>query len=122
VTVKLVALVAVPPGVVTRTRPLVAPCGTENAICVGDFTLNAARVPLSETAVAPEKPDPFSVMVVPTGPLVGVKELIVGAAGAVTTVKLVVLVAVPAGVVMLMGPLPAVAGTVAVIWLALLTV
>jgi hypothetical protein len=68
----------------------------------------AAFTPLNVTAVAPVKLVPLIVTVVPAPPLVGVKPVIVG-----TTLKLVALVAVPAGVVTPSGPVVAVAGTVA---------
>jgi hypothetical protein len=120
VTVKLVGLVAVPLGVVTRIGPVVAPVGTATVILVaapltlkpGAFTL------LNETPVAPVKLVPLIVTDVPTGPLVGLKEVIVGAT-AIVTVKLVELVAVPSGLVIAIGPVVAPAGTVAVIFCAL---
>ena len=49
-------LVSVPVGVVTVTRPLVAPPGTVAVRNVSETTVNAAGVPLKETAVAPVKP------------------------------------------------------------------
>jgi hypothetical protein len=61
---------------------------------------------LNLTAVAAVKFLPLIVTVVPTGPLPGVKLVIVGA-----TVKLPTLVAVPPGVVTLSAPLVAPAGT-----------
>ena len=70
--------------------------------------MKVAPVPLKATAVAPVKFVPLIVTLVPTGPLVGVKLVIVGA-----TVKLPALVAVPPGVVTLSGPVVAPAGTVA---------
>jgi hypothetical protein len=63
---------------------------------------------LNVTAVAPLKFAPLIVTLAPTRPLVGVKLVIVGA-----TMKLLVLVAVPPGVVTLIGPVVASAGTVA---------
>ncbi len=57
---------------------------------------------------------PLITTVVPTGPLVGVKDEIVGAPGDVTS-KLVELVAVPPAVVTAIGPDVALLGTVAVI-------
>ena len=60
------------------------------------------------TAVVPVKFVPLIVTLVPTSPLVGVKPVIVGA-----TMKLVALVAVPAGVVTLSGPVVAPTGTIA---------
>ena len=110
-TVKLDTLVAVPPGVVTLTGPVVAPTGTVTVIRVPESTVNEAETPLNFTAVAPVKAVPAMVTTVPTGPLVGVKDEIVGAG---MTVKLEALVAVPPGVVTVMGPVVAPAGTVAV--------
>ena len=69
-----------------------------------------ALTPLNATAVAPVKFVPVIVTLVPTGPLVGAKLVIVGAG---TTVKLLALVAVPPAVVTLTGPVVAPAGTVA---------
>ncbi|MGA9162630.1 MAG: hypothetical protein WB297_17440, partial [Actinomycetota bacterium] len=120
VTVKFVELVAVPVGVVTRIGPVVAPVGTATVILVppaltvkpGAFTL------LNETAVAPVKLVPLIVTEVPTGPLVGLNEEIVGAP-VVVTMKFVELVAVPSGLVTAIGPVVAPAGTVAVIFCAL---
>jgi len=48
-TVKLLALVMLPPGVVTWTVPLVAPVGTVNVSCVADTTANGQLAPLSCT-------------------------------------------------------------------------
>src|SRR5438552_9855633 len=79
VTVKLVALVAVPPGVVTLIAPVVAPLGTVAVICVSEFTAKEAAAPLNATAVAPVKCEPLIVTPAPTGPLAGLNELIVGA-------------------------------------------
>ena len=77
-TVKLVVLVAVPPGVVTRSGPVVAPVGTVAWIAVPEVTVKLALTPLNATAVAPVKLVPLIVTFVPTGPLVGVKLVIVG--------------------------------------------
>ena len=66
-----------------------------------------AAVPLKVTAVAPVKFVPLIVTLVHAGPVVGVKLVIVGA---LRTVKLLALVAVPAGVVTLIGPVVAVGG------------
>src|SRR5438876_353704 len=118
VTAKLLELVAVPPGVVTLSGPLVAPLGTVAEIEVAELTAKLALVPLSVTAVAPVKAVPLIVTLVPTGPPGGVKLVIVGA---VVTAELLVLVAVPPGVVTLSGPLVAPLGTVAAIVVAELT-
>ena len=105
-------LVAVPPGVVTLSSPLVAPVGTVAAMAVAEVTEKVALTPLKVTAVASVKFVPLIVTMVMTGgPLVGRKLVIVG--GLAVTVKLVLLVAVPAGVVTLMGPVVAPLGTVA---------
>jgi hypothetical protein len=68
---------------------------------------------LNLTALAPVKLEPLMVTLVPAGPLVGLKPEIEGAGGTVGTVKLLPLVAVPAAVVTLIGPVVAPAGTVA---------
>src|SRR5467141_1240169 len=102
ITVKLPALLAVPSAVVTRIGPVVAPVGTVAVIAVAEFTVKLALTPLNVTAVAPVKFVPLIVTLVPTGPLVGVKLVIVG--GALTPAKLFVLVAVPPGVLTLSGP------------------
>jgi hypothetical protein len=115
VTVKFVELVAVPLGVVTRIGPVVALMGTVTVILVpvpltlkpGAFTL------LNETAVAPVKLVPLIVTDVPTGPLVGLNEVIVGPAP--VAVKFVELVAVPLDVVTRIGPEVAPVGTATVI-------
>src|SRR5437899_4177570 len=100
VTVKLLALVAVPPEVVTLRGPLVAPLGTVAEIEVAEVTVKfVALVPLKVTAEAPVQIVPLICTVVFTGPLVGEKLLIVG--GLAVTVKLLALVAVPPEVVTL---------------------
>jgi hypothetical protein len=118
-TVKFVVLVAVPSGVVTPMSPVVALGGTVAISWVAEVTLNVALTPLNVMAIAPVKFAPVIVTSVPTGPLVGVKVEMVGAA---RTVNAAALVAVPPGVVTFMVPLVAPAGTVAVIWVAEITV
>jgi hypothetical protein len=111
-TVNALALVAVPADVVTLSGPLVAPVGTVAWIVVAEVTVKlAALTPLKVTAVAPVKFVPLIVTLLPTGSLVGVKLVIVGAL-ATTTVNALVLVAVPPGVVTLSDPVVAPAGTV----------
>lgn len=78
-----------------------------------------AAVPFNVSAVAPVRFAPVMTTEVPTGPLVGAKLVMVGA---VVTVKLVEEVAAPLGVVTETFPVVAPVGTVAVIWVALLTV
>ena len=72
--------------------------------------MKPAALPLNVTAVAPVKFVPLIVTLAPTGPLVGVTLVIVGAG---ITVKLAALVAVPPDVVTLTAPVVALAGTVA---------
>src|SRR5258705_302260 len=119
VTVKLLALVAVPPEVVTLIGPVVAPPGTVAVIDVDEFTVKFALAPLKGTAVAPVKLAPAIVTLVPTGPLAGEKLVI---AGGRMTRKLPLLVAVPPAVVTVIGPVVAPLGTVAVIEVAEATV
>jgi hypothetical protein len=107
-TVKLLALVAVPPDVATDTGPVVAPAGTPAWIDVVEVTVKVAAVPLNATAVTPVKFVPLIVTLAPTNPLAGVKLAIVGG---LNTVKLLALVAVPPDVVTLNGPVVAPAGT-----------
>lgn len=111
-TPKLLVLVAVPSGVVTLIAPVVAPVGTVVVIAVSETTLKVALTPLKLTLVAPVKFAPVIVKLVPTMPLVGEKFVIVGGK---VTMKLLVLVAVPLGVVTLISPVVATLGTVAAI-------
>ena len=115
VTVNFVPLVSAPEGVVTEIFPVVAPGGTVAVIFVSELTVNVAVVPLNFTAVAPENPVPLIVTEVPTGPLFGENEVIVGPAPLVT-VNCAGLVAKPSGVTTLIRPVVAPAGTTAVIF------
>src|SRR5690349_12243275 len=74
VTVKLAALVPVPPGVVTEMGPVDAAGGTTavSFVSVPRPTMVAAA-PLNRTAVALVNPDPLIVTWVPMVPDVGVK-------------------------------------------------
>ncbi len=121
VTVKTFELTAVPPGVVTRIRPVSAPTGTVAVIFVAETTVKVADLNRKVTEVTPVKFVPLMVTTVPTGPLVGVNEVIVGAAPLVT-VKTFELAAVPPGVVTRISPVSAPKGTVAVIFVAETTV
>src|SRR5439155_18289243 len=96
--VKLPELVAVPRGVVTLIGPLVAPDGTVAVIAVAEFTVKLALVPLNSTALAPVKLVERMGAVEGTGPLVGVKLVMVGG---LMTVKVLALLAVPPAVVTL---------------------
>jgi hypothetical protein len=110
-------LVAVPAEVVTVMGPVPAPLGTVARIDVSEMTENVVAVtPLNVTLLAPVKCVPVIDTLVPTGPLVGVNDEIVGAAGGVAvTVKAFVLVPVPPLVVTAIGPVVAPLGTVALI-------
>ena len=113
VTVKALGEAALPPGVVTRIEPVVAPAGTLVVIWVALFTVKVAEVPLKESADVPVKFAPVMVTLVPEAPLVGVKLEIVGAAA--LTVKFADEVAVPPGVVSEIFPVVAPEGTAAII-------
>jgi len=119
VTVKALLLVAVPPGVVTLRGPEVAVLGTVTVIEVAEVTAKVAATPLKATAVAPVKLVPVRVTLVPTGPLVGAKLVMVG--GLAVTVNALLPVAVPPGVVTLRSPVVAPVGTVAAIDVAEVT-
>jgi len=79
---KACELVTVPEELVTEIGPLVAPLGTVAVIWVSETTINVADVPLKATPVAPVYWAPLMVTLVPTGPLVGVKEEIRSAVSA----------------------------------------
>jgi hypothetical protein len=110
-TVNTEPLSALPAPFVTRIVPVVVPAAT---VARSEMSLSTAKleaaVPLKDTAVTPVKREPWTVTSVPTGPLVGAKELIEGGR---RTVKLEALVAVPPGLVKLIGPEPVPAATVA---------
>src|SRR6476660_6907698 len=91
--------------------PVVAPAGTVVVIVPELLTVNVAPAPLNRTAVAPVKFVPVIVTPVPPPPLAGAKEVMAG-----VTVKRVVVIKGPLlGVVTVMGPVVAPAGTVVVI-------
>ena len=95
-TVKLMALTAVPPAVITEIVPVVAPVGTAVTRDVLESTTkDVTATPLNLTDVDPTKLVPVSVTVAPTPPVVGVKEVTLGTAAVALTVKLVALVTTP---------------------------
>src|SRR5437588_3317628 len=112
-TVKEAALVAVAPEVVTVMVPLVAPAGTLVVRELSEPTVKVAVIPLKATLVVPVKPEPVRVTGAPTGPPAGAKLARVRGAGGVTA-KAVGLEALPPGLVTVMAPLVAPAGTLAV--------
>ena len=111
-------LLAVPPGVVTVSvpeKPLPTVAVSEVALMT---VKDAASRPPKATSIAPVKFVPVMVTTVPVPPLLGVKEVMVGAG---SQVKTPVLVAVPLGVVTVSGPV-APLPTIAVKEVALVTV
>ena len=118
-TEKFDLLVAVPADVATEILPVVAPSGTPVTIVVFDITVKLALTPLKATFVAPLKLVPVMVTAVPTLPEVGVK---LEMTGGITTVKELLLVAIPPGVVTEIKPLVAPVGTVTFICVAESTV
>lgn len=83
VTVKFDVLVAVPCEEVTLIGPVVAPAGTVALSDVDDTgVMLVAAVVLNLTDVTPVRAVPVIVTTVPTGPVAGVKPLMVGAAKA----------------------------------------
>jgi hypothetical protein len=105
-------LVAAPPGVVILITPVFAVVGTKT---VADVAVTAEGTavapPVKVTSVAPVRFVPVITTLVPLGPVVGVKEVMVGAG---IKVKLDVLVAVPPGVLISMAPVSAPVGTTTV--------
>jgi hypothetical protein len=109
-TVKVPALVAVPPGVVTLIFPVFAPLGTVAVIWAYESTLKlVALTPPKVTLVAPVKLSPLMVTTVPSGSLVGAKLVICG-----ITRNFWLLFSVPPDVVTVTKPVLAPLGTVAV--------
>ena len=71
-TVKLAALSAVPPGVVTEILPVTAPLGMVEVTWIFESTENTvAATPPNFTAVACERLIPLITTEVPAGPLAG---------------------------------------------------
>src|SRR6476661_4387077 len=99
VTTKLAADTPGPPGPVTVMGPVVVPTGTVTVICVAELTVKITTVP--------------------GPPAAGEKMVMVGAG---ITVKLVAEVPLAMGLVTVMGPVMAPAGTVTVIWVPEFTV
>jgi hypothetical protein len=78
-TVNAVALLAAAwPGTTTPIFPDIAAGGTVVDIIKSESTVKDALKPLNVTFVAPVKPDPLTVTVVPTAPVGGEKEVICG--------------------------------------------
>jgi hypothetical protein len=94
-------------------RPVVAPVGTVVTIWVAVFDVIVAVVPLNFTEVAPVKFVPVMVTEVPTGPEVGVNDVMVGLAQLPPTVKVPTLWADGTLLVTVSVPVAAPAGTAA---------
>src|SRR5205807_2108706 len=113
---------AVPPRVVTVMRPLVAPAGTWPLIWWSESTLApGSGTPLNLTWVTSVKPEPAIVTAVPAGPLPGTLGPTSAEAGEKpatrgVTSRVAALVAVPPGVVTVICPSLAVAGTISRNW------
>src|SRR5256886_7897183 len=90
-------------------EPVVAPTGTVAVIEVSEPTVKVAVVPLNVTAVAPVRALPVRVTTVPARPLAGVKLATAGAAAA--TVKGIGRLPIPPGLVTVISPVRAPAGT-----------
>ena len=116
VTVKSVVLVAVHAGVVTVILPVVAPEGTVAVTEVAVLVVNVAVIPLNLTAVTPVRFVPVMVTLVPTLPLVGVNDVMVGRRDHGEVGRAVRRAAT--AVVTWIGPVVAPVGTVAVICVA----
>ena len=99
VTVKVVLLVALPPGVVIEILLVTAPAGTVAVTFVSKFTTNVALLLPKVTFVAWISPFPVMTTCVPTGPLAGLKLVISG-----VTKNFRLLVRVPLGVVTVTNP------------------
>jgi hypothetical protein len=115
VTMKLEPLVAIELPTLMETGPVVAPDGTVTTTCVVVAAATIAFVPLNATTFAAglaAKPVPEIVTLVPTGPLDGVKPLIVRAVG--VTEKFVALVAICPATDTRIVPVVAPAGTTAI--------
>lgn len=78
-TMKELALLALPEGVVTTIGPDVAPTGTVKPRDVSDWTVKGALTPFTVKDVAPLKAAPLTRTEAPTTPRAGVKPPIVGA-------------------------------------------
>src|SRR4029077_7835187 len=108
-----------PAGALTLSGPVVAPAGTVAWITVAEASAEVGHNVSNITAVSPVQFLSLIFTLVPTDPLVGAKLVIVGGG---TTVNAALLVAEPAGVVTLSGPVVAPTGTVAWIAVAEVTV
>jgi hypothetical protein len=75
-----------PKGVVTDIVPVLPEASMAVIVLLFTTTNDATAVPPILTAVVPERFEPVMVMLVPTGPTVGVKEVMVEISALVTVV------------------------------------
>src|SRR5215831_8286150 len=115
-TVKVSALLAVPPELVTTTFPLLAPVGTVTRIDVGlQLLITVAFTPLKLTIpLLPPRLDPLIMIREPTAPELGDKTVMAG-----STVKRTPLLGTPLEAFTTTLPVAARLGTIAVILLSL---
>jgi hypothetical protein len=111
--VNVEVLEAVPAGVFTLMTPVVLPAGTTAEICTLESTVKAAPTPLNVTEDAPPKFAPLIVTRAPAGALVGENDAIEG-----NGLKFEGVLAVPLGVITMIRPVVASAGTSVVIRVA----
>ena len=119
VTVKVTPLLATPPAAVTTTFPVVAPLGTVATTWLALQLVMVAVVPLKVTLPVPwvgPKLDPAITMDEPTAPVLGVSEVMLGAA---VTVNRTPLLATPLTVTTTL-PVVAPVGTLAVMLVELI--
>lgn len=102
--------------------PLTAPVGTVMLNDVAESTFTTTLVVPMVAVVTPPRLVPVTVITVPTAPEAGVKPVILGATGSGVTVKLLADVPVPAGLMTLMTPVVAAAGTEVIMDVAEITV
>jgi hypothetical protein len=77
-TLNVVELTTVPPGATTEIFPVTVPLTIVAVICVSESTVKGTDVAFTRTSVAPVNAVPVITTTVPTIPLVGVKDAIVG--------------------------------------------
>lgn len=95
VTVKMMPLLATPPGTVTNTGPVVAPAGTGTTMLPALHEVGVAELPLNVTVPVPWLAPKFAPVMVtekPTGPEAGLKAVMLGGG---VTVKATPLLATP---------------------------
>ena len=118
-TVKTVAVLTFPPGVITLMIPVVAPLGTFTLSLVAVSYVMVPCTPLNVTLVTPVRFAPLMTTVVPTGPEAGAKLVMEGAASTVRVKAWVASGATPLCAMSVIGKVPVTVG-VPVSWLPLI--